>query len=125
MATDDNYDFDFQQNRPLLEEVTILPGDQLTYGKEKISNFRFVILALHHAECTYNTMDSNGAVIGGLATTDEMCDAFIVYYPEIDLDFCSSEFPFSQLNEHFGIESYQGYEVESVAMKMCLVMNVF
>lgn len=35
LATDDNYDFDFQQNRPLLEEITILPGDQLTYGINK------------------------------------------------------------------------------------------
>lgn len=34
LSTDDNYNFDYQQNRPLLEEVKILPGDQLTYGKD-------------------------------------------------------------------------------------------
>jgi hypothetical protein len=32
-AFDDNYDFDFQQNKPLRENVVILPGDHLTFGK--------------------------------------------------------------------------------------------
>ncbi|KAG4066822.1 hypothetical protein HA402_012889 [Bradysia odoriphaga] len=90
IATDDNYDFNFQQNRPLLEEVTILPGDQLIY------------------ECTYNSMDANGTVVGGLSTSEEMCNAFIVYYPEIDLDVCSSMFPEEELKKEFGIDSYRG-----------------
>lgn len=33
LSADDNYNFDYQQNRPLLEEVKILPGDQITYGR--------------------------------------------------------------------------------------------
>ena len=36
LASDDNYNFDYQQNRPLLEEVKIFPGDQLTYGNFSI-----------------------------------------------------------------------------------------
>lgn len=53
-------------------------------------------------------MSANGTIVGGLATTDEMCNAFIVYYPEIDLDVCSSEFSRTELRDHFGIESYRG-----------------
>jgi len=29
---DEHYDFDFQQNKPLVNEIVVLPGDQLTYG---------------------------------------------------------------------------------------------
>jgi hypothetical protein len=29
---DDNYDFDYQQNKLLVEEKVLFPGDQLTYG---------------------------------------------------------------------------------------------
>lgn len=53
-------------------------------------------------------MSSNGSVVGGPSTTEEMCNAFIVYYPEIDLDVCSSEFPRSVLSRMFGIESTEG-----------------
>lgn len=43
LSTDDNYTFDFQQNRPLLEEVKVLPGDQLICGK----NVFFLIFFCH------------------------------------------------------------------------------
>jgi len=33
IAVDNHYNFDYQANRPLKEEVTFLPGDQLTIGK--------------------------------------------------------------------------------------------
>lgn len=56
-------------------------------------------------ECTYNTMTANGTVVGGLSTSEEMCNAFITYYPEIDLDGCASEYPRSELQRKFGIES--------------------
>jgi len=32
LDNDEHYDFDFQQNKPLVNEVVVLPGDQLTYG---------------------------------------------------------------------------------------------
>ena len=32
ILTDNNYDFNFQQARPLREPVNVLPGDQLTIG---------------------------------------------------------------------------------------------
>lgn len=53
-------------------------------------------------------MSADGAVIGGLSTTEEMCNVFIAYYPAIDLDVCSSEFPRDELRKQLGIESYQG-----------------
>lgn len=56
-------------------------------------------------ECTYDSMNANGSVVGGLLTTEEMCIAFIVYYPEIDLDTCGSDYPTSELSREFGIES--------------------
>lgn len=36
LSSDDNYNFDYQQNRPILEEIKIFPGDQLTYGNSLI-----------------------------------------------------------------------------------------
>lgn len=39
LSSDDNYNFDYQQNRQLLEEIKILPGDQLTYGKNIILSY--------------------------------------------------------------------------------------
>jgi len=90
LSSDDNYNFDYQQNRPLLEEIKILPGDQLTY------------------ECTYNSLQANGTVIGGLSTSEEMCNTFLWYYPEIDLDACSSELSRTKLLSEFGIESVRG-----------------
>lgn len=53
-------------------------------------------------------MEANGTVVGGLSTSEEMCNAFIVYYPEIDLDVCSSMFRVEELMKEFGIESYRG-----------------
>lgn len=36
IANDDHYNFNFQQNRPLRNEITILPGDQLSTGKKSV-----------------------------------------------------------------------------------------
>lgn len=52
-------------------------------------------------------MTANGAVVGGPSTAEEMCNSFIVYYPEIDMDFCGSEFPGSYLMREFGIETME------------------
>lgn len=93
LAADENYNFDYQQIRFLPEEVKIMPGDQLTY------------------ECTYNSMQANGTIIGGLSTTEEMCNTFIYYYPEIDLDVCSSEYPATELLKGFGIEGVRSINI--------------
>jgi len=72
---DDHYDFNYQQNKPLTREVKVLPGDQLIY------------------ECTYDSTWKNGSVvIGDLSTRDEMCEAFLWYYPKMDVDICGSSY---------------------------------
>ncbi len=59
IINDENYDFNYQTNRRLPKEVTILPGDQIT------------------AECVYDTHWKNGdTVLGGSSTDDEMCRWF-------------------------------------------------
>lgn len=53
-------------------------------------------------------MEANGTVVGGLSTEEEMCNAWLVYYPVIDLDVCSSQFSVAELRNEFGIESVTG-----------------
>lgn len=89
ISYDRNYDFNYQQNRPLLSELKLLPGDHLTY------------------ECTYTTTWRNPAsvTLGGLSTRHEMCEAFLMYYPILpSLDVCESQVPLDGLMKRFGIE---------------------
>ncbi|CAD5112484.1 DgyrCDS1700 [Dimorphilus gyrociliatus] len=73
MAYDDSYDFNFQEIRNLKQIRKIKKGDQLT------------------VECTYNTLSETKPVYGGLRTRDEMCLAFILYYPKSSLSICLTE----------------------------------
>ncbi|XP_033104846.1 DBH-like monooxygenase protein 1 [Anneissia japonica] len=70
IARDTTYDFNLQEQRYLKEEWIVKPGDDL-----------FV-------ECTYNTMDREAATFSGAATTDEMCLAFLSYYPKANAGKC-------------------------------------
>ncbi|CAH3193166.1 unnamed protein product [Porites evermanni] len=63
IARDDNYDFNFQDIQVLKKEVHIKPGDDLVHF------------------CEYQTMDRDKLVVGGSATSQEMCLNFIFYYP--------------------------------------------
>jgi len=67
------YDFNFQQMALLTPFVTIQKGDELvTY-------------------CVYNTTQETSVVVGGEATTQEMCFNFIAYYPKFSqVDGCFS-----------------------------------
>ncbi|CAL4062052.1 unnamed protein product, partial [Meganyctiphanes norvegica] len=69
---DDHYDFNYQQNRVLKEEMTILPGDTLM------------------VECTYNSSSRQKPTFGGVTTLDEMCMAFLTYYPRQNFSRCES-----------------------------------
>ncbi|CAB1327625.1 unnamed protein product [Coregonus sp. 'balchen'] len=73
LAVDDNYNFEMQGAINLGTIKTIKPGDEIV------------------VECTYYTANRKGVTQLGLATTDEMCLAFIVYYPAISVDKCWSE----------------------------------
>jgi len=38
MSYDDFYHFDYQQNRQLSNQIQVLPGDQISYGKIRLIN---------------------------------------------------------------------------------------
>ncbi|CAG7820541.1 unnamed protein product, partial [Allacma fusca] len=92
-AYDNNYDFNFQQNRILPEHKQIFKGDHLTF------------------ECTDDSSDRSPpeAILGGLSTRREMCLAFVMYYPRISsFDNCGSHFGEEQaLLTKLGIEKMQ------------------
>jgi dopamine beta-monooxygenase len=66
-----NYDFNFQQIRTFPSRK-IYPGDKI------------------ELQCKYSTSDRMKAVFGGLGTSQEMCLAFLYYYPRSPLLSCQS-----------------------------------
>ncbi|XP_056261677.1 DBH-like monooxygenase protein 2 homolog [Seriola aureovittata] len=72
LGLDDNYNFKIQQIISSGNIKTIKQGDEIA------------------VECTYNTVDRTGVTEMGLATTDEMCLAFLFYYPAIKIKSCVS-----------------------------------
>uniref|UniRef100_H3DG29 Monooxygenase, DBH-like 1, like n=1 Tax=Tetraodon nigroviridis TaxID=99883 RepID=H3DG29_TETNG len=69
---DENYNFEMQQTVHLGNTKTIQQGDEIA------------------VECTYNTTGRRKVTEMGLATTDEMCLAFLFYYPLIKVAWCIS-----------------------------------
>ncbi|TRY57127.1 hypothetical protein DNTS_024001 [Danionella cerebrum] len=72
LATDEHFDFNFQEFQPLNNERTILPGDSII------------------TECTYSTKGRMNMTWGGLSTRDEMCLSYLLYYPRVNLARCES-----------------------------------
>ncbi|XP_046692570.1 DBH-like monooxygenase protein 2 homolog [Silurus meridionalis] len=72
LALNEHYNFEFQQVTNLGKTKTIKLGDKIV------------------VECTYDTTDRTGFTWGGLGTNNEMCLAFLYYYPALDLSLCSS-----------------------------------
>ncbi|MCJ8743956.1 hypothetical protein PDJAM_G00100630 [Pangasius djambal] len=72
LALNEHYDFEFQQVTHLGKTKTVKLGDKLL------------------VECTYNTSNRTELTWGGLETHNEMCLAFLYYYPALDLSTCSS-----------------------------------
>ncbi|XP_071959949.1 DBH-like monooxygenase protein 1 [Antedon mediterranea] len=70
IAKDSAYDFDLQEFRYLKDHLIVKPEDDLL------------------VECTYNTMDRTKVISGGLAATEEMCLAFLFYYPKANAESC-------------------------------------
>ncbi|CAL8141888.1 unnamed protein product [Orchesella dallaii] len=66
IIAENNYNFNYQQNRVLRNEIQILPGDTMI------------------TRCAYETTDRNGSVtVGGFSTRNEMCNGFLWYYNRI------------------------------------------
>lgn len=72
IAADRNYDFNYQEMVFLKKEVEVLRGDDLK------------------VECTYNSMARSKFTWGGLSTSDEMCLAYVMYYPKMRTTNCLS-----------------------------------
>ncbi|XP_064097931.1 MOXD1 homolog 1-like isoform X2 [Macrobrachium nipponense] len=89
---DKAYDFDFQQNRVLKKEMTILPGDSLMM------------------ECVYDSTKIKTPSYGGLSTEEEMCLAFLAFYPRMEFAFCGSQLPIKSIYESVGFEEIYSWE---------------
>ncbi|XP_071959951.1 DBH-like monooxygenase protein 1 homolog [Antedon mediterranea] len=85
ISKDSAYDFDLQEVRYLKEPWIVKPEDDLL------------------VECTYNTMDRTNVTYGGLATTEEMCLAFLFYYPKSNAGKCYSSPQPSTLEENLNL----------------------
>eukprot|EP00058_Branchiostoma_floridae_P016323 XP_002601811.1 hypothetical protein BRAFLDRAFT_279157 [Branchiostoma floridae] len=72
LGRDDNYDFDLQETRFLYPEVAIKEGDELI------------------TECSYRTTNLNTFTFGGQASSEEMCQNYLQYYPRFKLEHCDS-----------------------------------
>ncbi|CAG0885313.1 unnamed protein product [Darwinula stevensoni] len=86
IASDDSYDFNYQEYREFSEPRKILPGDHLV------------------TECVYNSHQRGAMTLGGYSTREEMCLAFIYYYPRMDLSICYSLPSLSTVLQSLGIQ---------------------
>ncbi|KAK7072077.1 DBH-like monooxygenase protein 1 [Halocaridina rubra] len=89
---DKNYDFNYQQERVLKENLIIMPGDTLT------------------AECEYDSTKKKFPTFGGEDTQDEMCLIYLTYYPRMDLSICMSTPETSNIYHALGVNEI--YETE-------------
>ncbi|XP_060907402.1 DBH-like monooxygenase protein 2 homolog [Labrus mixtus] len=72
LALIENYNFEYQEIISLGSTKTIKSGDEIV------------------VECTYSTSTRTKTTKMGLGTTDEMCLAFLLYYPAIKISSCIS-----------------------------------
>lgn len=91
---ENHFDFDYQQSHSLEKEVRIMPGDELV------------------TECVYGTQDRTTPTLGGYAAKQEMCLAFIVYYPRTELAGCYSITPAKDLFRTLGVHSFKGITMD-------------
>ncbi|KDR14580.1 MOXD1-like protein 1 [Zootermopsis nevadensis] len=96
IAEDDNYDFNYQQARVLPEEVAVFPGDELV------------------TECVYQTPNRTEPTFGGYSTKEEMCLAFVLYYPRTQLAACYSMTPVKYFFETFGVREFYDMDMDTV-----------
>ncbi|XP_069961322.1 DBH-like monooxygenase protein 1 [Cherax quadricarinatus] len=83
---DKNYDFNYQQARVLKNEMVILPGDSLIIN------------------CGYDATSRKIPTFGGFSTEEEMCLAFLMYYPRVNLSGCYSRPDMALVFDTFGIQ---------------------
>ncbi|XP_014787916.1 DBH-like monooxygenase protein 1 [Octopus bimaculoides] len=100
---DDNYDFNYQELRFIKTETTLLKDDIL------------------QIECVYDTTERTNFTNGGLGTDEEMCQAFIMHYPRIELKLCTSSLKFDR--KLIGTDLLQYKNNQDAIKKMELIVN--
>nr|XP_018667095.1 DBH-like monooxygenase protein 1 isoform X3 [Ciona intestinalis] len=73
LLNDDNYDFNYQEMRVFTTEKHISSGDSM------------------QMVCDYDSSDRSNFTVGGLSTRNEMCIAYILYYPKTALKRCETQ----------------------------------
>nr|XP_002129219.1 DBH-like monooxygenase protein 1 homolog [Ciona intestinalis] len=90
LSRENNYDFNYQEARQLSTEVIIKPEDTL------------------QLVCDYKSSGvRSNFTFGGFGTKEEMCLAFLSYYPKIQASSCLTFPEFHSLMTYFGIETYR------------------
>ncbi|XP_068248771.1 DBH-like monooxygenase protein 1 [Palaemon carinicauda] len=84
---DMNYDFNYQQQRILKEEMVVLPGDTLI------------------VECDYDSTKKAKPTFGGEDSDDEMCLGYLTYYPRMELSSCLSAPEISHIYKPLGVKN--------------------
>nr|XP_039270018.1 DBH-like monooxygenase protein 1 homolog [Styela clava] len=97
LANDENYDFNYQESRYLNPGVIIKNTDYL------------------QMECDYSTKDRTVMTEGGLGTLQEMCESFVLYYPRINLVFCTSTVPQNTSWSYLGIDSTMVQKIDNTS----------
>ncbi|KAF4518098.1 hypothetical protein B566_EDAN007799, partial [Ephemera danica] len=100
IVEDNHYDFKYQQARVLKKEKTVYPGDELI------------------TECVYETSNRSEPTFGGFSTKEEMCLAFILHYPRMNLAVCNSMTPVKAFFATLGVREFYN-------MDMSLVEHIF
>lgn len=96
IVRENHFDFDYQQSYSLDNEVKILPGDELV------------------TECVYGTQDRTRPTLGGYSANQEMCLAFVLYYPKTELAGCYSMTPPKDLFKTLGVKNFKGVSLDNV-----------
>eukprot|EP00092_Neocalanus_flemingeri_P030377 GFUD01032975.1.p1 GENE.GFUD01032975.1~~GFUD01032975.1.p1 ORF type:complete len:629 (-),score=109.11 GFUD01032975.1:31-1875(-) len=96
LIEENNFNFQDSKLPASGSEVLVLPGDTLL------------------TECEYDTSDRMSPTYGGLGTQEELCLAFMPYYPRTTLRSCRSGATFSTLMESFGVEKVVGESFEKL-----------
>ncbi|CAL4103861.1 unnamed protein product [Meganyctiphanes norvegica] len=73
ISQDSNHNPNYTEFRTFHHTRQILPGDHLI------------------TECQYNSMEKREITLGGNKAHDETCQAFLMYWPRVDLSVCQSK----------------------------------
>jgi hypothetical protein len=107
---DEHYDFDYQQTRRYRNYKQVHRGDSFILG---ILNTLLRSISITSginqwlelfAECSLDSNERDNVTLGGFGTDDEMCLAFLSYYPRAEMARCMTYFNQSAVQEVLGFQ---------------------